>query len=138
MRHRLPPLSRCILIPLLLLALTARGPALAQEAKPTTAPSSAPATAPGVENSVVKIFATTRYPDPFKPWSKQSPREGSGTGVVIEGNRILTNAHVVLYASQVQVPSESHFQFNGSIPIHSHLSPSFFTIAKITVKIAKS
>jgi S1-C subfamily serine protease len=56
-----------------------------------------------VENSVVKIFATMRYPDPFKPWSKQAPNEISGTGVVIEGNRILTNAHVALYSSQVQV-----------------------------------
>ena len=31
------------------------------------------------------------------------PQEITGTGVVIEGKRILTNAHVVLYASQVQV-----------------------------------
>lgn len=59
--------------------------------------------APAVEHSVVKIFATMRAPDAFKPWTKQSPREGTGTGVVIEGRRILTNAHVVLYASQVQV-----------------------------------
>jgi S1-C subfamily serine protease len=59
--------------------------------------------APAVENSVVKVFATARYPDPYKPWSKQAPREGTGTGVIIEGKRILTNAHVVLYASQVQV-----------------------------------
>ncbi len=58
---------------------------------------------PSVENSVVKIFATMRYPDPFKPWTKQAPRDGTGTGVIIEGNRILTNAHVALYASQVQV-----------------------------------
>jgi S1-C subfamily serine protease len=56
-----------------------------------------------VENSVVKIFATSRYPDPYKPWTKQGPREGTGTGIIIEGNRVLTNAHVVLYASQVQV-----------------------------------
>ena len=56
-----------------------------------------------VENAVVKIFSTFRSPDPFKPWAKQSPRDSTGTGVVIEGNRILTNAHVVMYASQVQV-----------------------------------
>ncbi len=58
---------------------------------------------PAVENSVVKVFATARYPDPYKPWIKQGPREGTGSGVIIEGKRILTNAHVVLYASQVQV-----------------------------------
>jgi len=56
-----------------------------------------------VENSVVKVFSTTRYPDPYKPWSKQAPAEVTGSGVVIKGKRILTNAHVVLYASQVQV-----------------------------------
>jgi S1-C subfamily serine protease len=42
-------------------------------------------------------------PDPFKPWSKQAPQEYSGSGVVIAGKRILTNAHVVLYANQIQV-----------------------------------
>lgn len=44
-----------------------------------------------------------RYPEPFRPWTKQQPQEVTGSGVVIEGKRILTNAHVVLYASQVQV-----------------------------------
>ena len=56
-----------------------------------------------VENSVVKIFAQIRRPELTKPWSKQSPQEATGSGVVIEGKRILTNAHVVQYASQVQV-----------------------------------
>jgi len=56
-----------------------------------------------VANSVVKVFSTVRYPDPYKPWTKQAPAEFSGSGVVIEGKRILTCAHVVLYASQVQV-----------------------------------
>ncbi len=56
-----------------------------------------------VENSVVKIFSTLRMPDPTKPWTKNEPSEATGSGVVIEGRRILTNAHVVLYASQVQV-----------------------------------
>ena len=56
-----------------------------------------------IEKSVVKIFSTVRHPDFGKPWNKQAPREISGSGNVIEGNRILTNAHVVQYASQVQV-----------------------------------
>ena len=57
----------------------------------------------GIENSVVKIFATVRYPDPYQPWTKQPPEDISGSGVVIEGKRILTNAHVVNYASDVQI-----------------------------------
>src|ERR1700722_4295565 len=64
-------------------------------------------TASPIENSVVKVFSTMRYPDPFKPWTKQAPSEVSGSGVVIEGKRILTNAHVVLYASQVQVQASA-------------------------------
>jgi S1-C subfamily serine protease len=56
-----------------------------------------------VERSVVKVFSTIRAPDPLKPWAKQAPAEHYGSGVVIEGHRILTNAHLVLYASQVQV-----------------------------------
>lgn len=69
---------------------------------PTPAPAAVNAPA-AVENSVVKIFATQRGPDLMRPWSKASPREATGSGVIIEGKRILTNAHVVLYASQVQV-----------------------------------
>src|SRR4051794_37744366 len=53
--------------------------------------------------SVVQISATIRLPDMVRPWTKQSPRDVGGTGVVIEGRRILTNAHVVQYASQVFV-----------------------------------
>jgi S1-C subfamily serine protease len=66
------------------------------------ADTNAPA-AGGIENSIVKVFATVRYPDPYKPWAKDSPEEDTGSGVVIEGKRILTNAHVVNYASQVQI-----------------------------------
>jgi S1-C subfamily serine protease len=69
-------------------------------AAPATAPSSP---APDLGNSVVKVFSTMRYPDPYKPWTKQAPIDVTGSGVIIEGKRILTNAHVVLYASQVQV-----------------------------------
>lgn len=56
-----------------------------------------------VENSVVKVFSTARFPDPYQPWTKQPPEDMTGSGVVIEGHRILTNAHVVGYASQVQI-----------------------------------
>ncbi|MDO8541096.1 MAG: trypsin-like peptidase domain-containing protein [Opitutaceae bacterium] len=76
--------------------------ALAAADETASAPA-VPAKAAAVENSVVKVFSTIRYPDPYKPWAKQAPRESTGTGVIIEGKRILTNAHVVLYASQVQV-----------------------------------
>jgi S1-C subfamily serine protease len=60
-----------------------------------------------IENSVVKVFSTMRYPDPFRPWTKQAPSDVTGSGVVIEGRRILTNAHVVQWASQVQIQANA-------------------------------
>jgi S1-C subfamily serine protease len=78
-------------------------PLTAQLTAPVAAPPTLPAPSPAVENSVVKIFSTLRRPDPYKPWAKATPQEVTGSGVVIEGKRILTNAHVVGYASQVQV-----------------------------------
>ena len=68
-----------------------------------TPPASVGTNTDAVANSVVKVFSTVRYPDFYRPWAKESPSEVTGSGVVIEGKRILTCAHVVLYASQVQV-----------------------------------
>jgi S1-C subfamily serine protease len=93
-----------------LLMLTSLVPAIARAAD--AAPGQEPANdtadpsariSERVEGAVVKIFSTMRYPDVGRPWTKQAPAEATGTGVVIEGHRILTNAHVVLYASQIQV-----------------------------------
>jgi S1-C subfamily serine protease len=63
----------------------------------------APVRAEGPGDSVVKIYATQRGPDLFRPWNKMNPSESVGSGVIIDGNRILTNAHVVLYATEVFV-----------------------------------
>jgi len=75
----------------------------AKPAVDTAVPASADANFDAVANSVVKIFSTVRYPDVFKPWTKSQPTSITGSGVVIEGKRILSNAHVVQYASQVQI-----------------------------------
>ena len=56
-----------------------------------------------IESAVVRIFSSARQPDLYRPWNKAAPTEMTGSGVVIEGNRILTNAHVVNYASKVEV-----------------------------------
>lgn len=69
-----------------------------------------------VRDSVVKIFSTFRQPDLRRPWTKQPPSEATGTGVVIDGKRILTNAHMVLYASRIHVqPNESSDKFDAEI-----------------------
>ena len=92
-------------LPFSFLPLQAAAPAAQVGQAETNSAPVAPAAVPNdaVENSVVKVFSTVRYPDYFRPWTKESPSEISGTGVVIEGKRILSNAHVVNYASQVQI-----------------------------------
>ncbi|WRX23812.1 PDZ domain - like 6 [Theobroma cacao] len=46
-------------------------------------------------DSVVKIFTVTSSPNYFLPWQNKSQRETMGSGFVIPGKKILTNAHVV-------------------------------------------
>ncbi|MBT3288759.1 MAG: trypsin-like serine protease [Victivallales bacterium] len=45
--------------------------------------------------SVVRIQATTMEPDLRAPWNVGRVARGTGSGFVIDGNRIMTNAHVV-------------------------------------------
>ncbi len=66
-------------------------------------PHKATVAADSIEPSVVKLIVTKREPDYFKPWNKAAPEKVSGSGVVIDGRLILTNAHVVMHASQVFV-----------------------------------
>ena len=56
-----------------------------------------------ISDSVVKIHATIRDPHFLRPWTKYAAHEVSGSGVILADKRILTNAHVVAYASQVFV-----------------------------------
>ncbi|CAK9137755.1 unnamed protein product [Ilex paraguariensis] len=46
-------------------------------------------------DSVVKIFTVSSSPNYFLPWQNKSQRETTGSGFIIPGKRILTNAHVV-------------------------------------------
>ncbi len=71
--------------------------------EPATATQEAPPASVMVENAVVKVFSTKREPDMSKPWTKQAPHDVTGSGVIIPGHYILTNAHVVTYASQIEV-----------------------------------
>jgi S1-C subfamily serine protease len=75
----------------------------AGEPRPQTPAPAAQAAADGIGKSVVKITATVRYPDRFQPWSKKAPVSSVANGVVIEGGRILTIAHAVAYASEMQI-----------------------------------
>lgn len=46
-------------------------------------------------DSVVKIFTVSSSPSYFLPWQNKPQRESMGSGFIISGRRIITNAHVV-------------------------------------------
>jgi S1-C subfamily serine protease len=48
-----------------------------------------------IQKSLVRITATEVEPDYKAPWNSGGVQRGVGAGFVIEGNRIMTNAHVV-------------------------------------------
>ncbi|MED6183275.1 Protease Do-like 10, mitochondrial [Stylosanthes scabra] len=54
-------------------------------------------------NSVVKVFSVLCSPNYLLPWQNKSQRETMGSGFVIPGRRILTNAHVIADHSFVLV-----------------------------------
>jgi S1-C subfamily serine protease len=97
-----------ILSILLLLAIDARAqqkgppePAGDQTPSPSIAPPpavivAAPARPNGpIQKSLVRITATEVEPDYRAPWNSGGVQRGIGAGFVIDGNRIMTNAHVV-------------------------------------------
>jgi S1-C subfamily serine protease len=55
------------------------------------------------EKSVVQIITGYQEPNWAAPWIFDVPHSASGTGFLIEGNRIMTNAHVVAWTKQLQV-----------------------------------
>ena len=52
---------------------------------------------------VVRVFATTQSSDYDCPWQALAPENSSGSGVVVDDNRVLTGAHVVADATFLQV-----------------------------------
>ncbi len=55
------------------------------------------------EKSVVQIFTSFQEPNWSAPWIFDLPHRASGTGFLIDGNRIMTNAHVVAWTQQLLV-----------------------------------
>jgi len=56
--------------------------------------------------SMVRISTTSQQPDYAIPWNPGSIIRGVGAGFVIEGNRIMTNAHVVSNATFITLQKE--------------------------------
>jgi S1-C subfamily serine protease len=60
----------------------------------------------GISDSVVRIEATSQEPDYRLPWNPGDVSRGTGSGFVIDGDRIMTNAHVVSNARFLRVFKE--------------------------------
>ena len=58
-----------------------------------------------INDSIVKIYSTAREYNYQTPWCPPTTGRYSGSGFIIEGNLILTNAHVVADASFIEVQS---------------------------------
>ncbi len=56
-----------------------------------------------VKEAIVKIYKISNRPDYYNPWSMQGPRSLTGSGCVIKGRKILTNAHLVSDETFMQV-----------------------------------
>jgi S1-C subfamily serine protease len=65
-------------------------------------PSSIVANRDDVKNSIVKIYTVANIPQYRVPWNADTANM-TGSGSIIKGNRILTNAHVVADSTFIQV-----------------------------------
>jgi S1-C subfamily serine protease len=59
-----------------------------------------------IAESLVRIEATSQEPDYKSPWSPGTVLSGVGAGFVIDGDRVMTNAHVVSNARFLTVSKE--------------------------------
>ena len=55
-----------------------------------------------LSRSVVKLFVVLKEPDYYRPWELAHQQTSGGSACIVEGNRILTNAHVVANQLLVQ------------------------------------
>jgi S1-C subfamily serine protease len=59
--------------------------------------------ATAIPRGVVRVSARHNHPDLGAPWQHLRPHKVEGSGAVVSGRRILTNAHVVEDASMIEV-----------------------------------
>ncbi len=56
-----------------------------------------------IGDSIVKIYAVQDRPSYVTPWNKSGPAQFTGSGCIIKGRKILTNAHVVSDSTFIQI-----------------------------------
>jgi S1-C subfamily serine protease len=93
-----------------------------------------------LEEATVKIYAVYSDYDYDMPWQLSGQDRGVGSGCIISGNRILTNAHVVANQTFIQVKRAGQAKkYNATVEIIAHEcdlallrvdDPSFFSGVK--------
>lgn len=61
-----------------------------------------------ISKSIVRIYSTKQSYDYNEPWKMQKVLNTSATGFVVEGNRILTNAHAVSNSKFINISFEDN------------------------------
>jgi S1-C subfamily serine protease len=74
-----------------------------------------------LEEATVKIYAVYSEYDYDMPWQLAGQDRGVGSGCIISGNRVLTNAHVVANQTFIQVKRAGHAKrYNARVEIVAH------------------
>lgn len=68
-------------------------------------------------NAIVKITAVSCQPNFLSPWETKMQNHSSGSGVVIKGNYILTNAHNIAHATYISITKG-----NDGFPVHAKIA----------------
>ena len=73
-----------------------------------------------VKDSIVKIYTVSKIPNYSTPWNSNIKRS-HGSGTIIDGNRILTNAHVVANETFIEVKRHGQTQrYEAELEFISH------------------
>jgi S1-C subfamily serine protease len=74
-----------------------------------------------IEEATVKIYAVYSEYDYDMPWQLAGQERGVGSGCIISGNRVLTNAHVVANQTFIQIKRAGHAKkYNARVEIVAH------------------
>lgn len=89
-----------------------------------------------IRTAIVKIKNVSQRPDYGSPWLRQDFAVGRGSGVIIPGNRVMTNAHVVSDSRYLEVEKEdsgtpygavvSYIGHDCDLALLDVLDPEFF------------
>lgn len=88
--------------PVMLSLLTILSVTVASAGHETTGPTSA-GTRYTIRDAIVQIYTTYMEPSYQSPWKMLDVNEAGGTGFIIKGRRILTNAHLISYHTNIEI-----------------------------------